>query len=52
MTGGLGSSGTVPVMWNKPLWESVWPYLDPWDSVRLRTALTHWNVPQEVWTAR
>ena len=22
----------------------VWPYLDPWDSVRLLTASTHWNV--------
>ena len=35
----------VPMMWDKPLWEGVWPYLDPWDSVRLRTASTHWNVP-------
>ena len=22
-----------------------WPYSDLWDSVRLRTASTHWNVP-------
>ena len=29
----------------KPLWEKVWPCLDPWDSVRPRTASTHWNVP-------
>ena len=42
---GRGSSGTVPKMWDIPLWESVWPCLDPWDSVRLRTASTHWNVP-------
>ena len=35
----------VPKMWNKPLWESVLPHLDPWDSVRLRTASTHRNVP-------
>ena len=28
-----------------PFWEGVWPYLGPWDSVRLRTASTHWNVP-------
>ena len=27
------------------LCEKVWPYLDSWDSVRLRTASTHWNVP-------
>ena len=31
--------------WDKPLWEGVWPCLDPWDSVRLRTASTHRNVP-------
>ena len=35
----------VPEMWNMPLLESVWPYLDPWDSVRLRTASTRWNAP-------
>ena len=34
----------VPEMWNKVLRESVWRSLDPWDSVRLRTASTHWNV--------
>ena len=29
-----------------PLWEEVlWPLLDAWDSVRLRTASTQWNVP-------
>ena len=35
----------VPMVWGKPLWEGVWPYLDPWASVRLHTASTHWNVP-------
>ena len=34
----------VPKM-DKPAWDGVWPCLDPWDSVRLRTAPTHWNVP-------
>ena len=34
----------VPKMWDKLLWEGVWPYLDPWDSVRLRTAS---NVPRQ-----
>ena len=29
-----------------PLREEVlWPFLDAWDSVRLRTACTAWNVP-------
>ena len=32
----------VPKVWGKPFWERVWPYLDPWDSVRSRTASTHW----------
>ena len=31
--------------------EGVWPCLDPWDSVRLRTASTCWNAPGEVWAA-
>ena len=35
----------VPKMWDKPLWECVWPCLHPWDTVRLRTASTRWNVP-------
>ena len=30
-------------------WEEVlWPFLDAWDSVRLRTASTQWNVPRVV----
>ena len=30
-----------------PLWEEVlWPFLDAWDSVRLRTTSTQWNVPR------
>ena len=29
------------------VWEGVWLDLDPWDSVRLRTASTHWNVPKK-----
>ena len=32
-------------MWEGMFWEFVWPCLDPWDSVRVRTASTHWNVP-------
>ena len=37
----------VPKTWDTPMWEGVWPYLDPWDSVRLRTASTQWNVPRK-----
>ena len=45
MTCGREGSGVVPELWGKPLWEKVWPYSDPSDSERLRTASTHWNVP-------
>ena len=51
MACGREGSGMIPEMWKKPLWERVRPYWDPWDSVRLRTASTHWNVPGEVWAA-
>ena len=27
-----------------PYWEGVWPCLDPWDVVRLRTSCSCWNV--------
>ena len=27
-----------------PHWEGVWPCLDPWDVVRLRTSWSYWNV--------
>ena len=41
MTCGCVGSGLI-----LPLWEEVlWPFLDAWDSVRLRTASTQWNVP-------
>ena len=32
-------------MWERPFWEGVWPCLDLWDSVRLRTASTCWDAP-------
>ena len=44
MTCGRVGSGLVPELWGKPLWEKVWPFLEAWDSVRLRTASTQWNV--------
>ena len=45
MTCGRVGSGLVPELWGKPLWEKVWPFLDGWDSVRVRTASTQWNIP-------
>ena len=32
-------------LWEKPIWEVVWPHLDPMDSVCLRTASMEWNEP-------
>ena len=39
------SSGILKKKWERPFSEGVWPYLDPWGSVRLRTASTHRNFP-------
>ena len=32
-------------MWEGPYWEGVWPSLDPWDLMRLRTSSSWWNDP-------
>ena len=32
-------------MWEGLRWEGIWPYLDPWDVVRLRTSSSVWSVP-------
>ena len=34
-------AGFLQLLWVKP----IWPFLDPWDSVCLRTASVEWNVP-------
>ena len=34
-------------MWDGPWWEGVWPFLDPWDVVGLRTAASVWNAPKK-----
>ena len=39
------STEILQKMWERPFWEGVWPYFDPWDSVRLCTASVEWNVP-------
>ena len=40
------TSGRVVSDLMLPLWEEVlWPFLDAWDSVRLRTTSTQWNLP-------
>ena len=47
MTWGRVGSGLIPDLSGKLLWEEVLlPFLHAWDSVRLRTASTQWNVPE------
>ena len=29
----------------QPIWKGIWPYVDPMESVCLRTASVEWNVP-------
>ena len=38
-------SELVPKVWRRSCWKGVWPFMDAWDSVRLRMASTHWNAP-------
>ena len=39
----MAGVGCLQSLWEKPNWEGVWPYLDPIDSVCLRTASMEWN---------
>ena len=41
----MAGVGVLQSLWEKPMWEGVWPCLDPMDSVCLRTASMAWNVP-------
>ena len=41
----MASVGFLESLWETPIWEGVWPYLDPMESVCLRTAPIEWNVP-------
>ena len=41
----MAGVGFLQSLWEKPIWEGVWPYLDPMDSVCLRTVSMEWNVP-------
>ena len=41
----MACAGFLQSLWEKPIWEGVWPNLDPWYSVCLRTASVEWNVP-------
>ena len=44
----MAGVGLLQCLWEKPIWDGVWPYLDPMDIVCLRTASTEWNVPGKV----
>ena len=41
----MAAVGFLQSLWEKPIWEGVWFFLDPMDSVCLRTASMEWNVP-------
>ena len=41
----MADDGLLRSLGEKPIWEGVWPYLDPMDSVCLRAASVEWNVP-------
>ena len=40
----MAGVGFLHRLCEKPIWEGVWPYLDPMDGVCLRTASVEWNV--------
>ena len=40
----MAGVGFLQNVWEKSIWEVVWPHLDPMDSVCLRTASMEWNV--------
>ena len=41
----IAAVGFFRSLWEKPIWEGVWPYLNPINSFCLRTASIEWNVP-------
>ena len=45
----MAGVGFLQSLWEKPIWEGVWPYLNPMDSACVRTASTVWNVPGKYW---
>ena len=45
----MACAGFLQRLWEKPIWEGVWPNLDPWDSVCFPTASMEWNVSGKYW---
>ena len=43
----MAGLGFLQSLWEKPIWEGVWPHMDPMDSVCLRTASMEWNLSGE-----
>ena len=41
----MAGVGFLHSLWEKPIWEGVWPHLDPMAGVCLRAATMQWNVP-------
>ena len=40
----MAGVGFLQSLWEKPIWEGVWPCLDPMDCACLRIASVEWNV--------
>ena len=40
----MSGAGFLQSFWGNPIWDGVWPNLDPMDGVCLRTASMEWNV--------
>ena len=43
----IAGTKIVQKMWEGPCSKGVWPCVDPWDVVRLRTSSSSWNVPEK-----
>ena len=48
----MAGVGFLQSLWEKPIWEGVWSYFDPMDSVCLRTASMQMECAREVRAAR
>ena len=47
----VAAVGFLQSLWEKPIWEGVWFYLDRMDSVCLHTASIGMECAREVWAA-
>ena len=41
------STESLQKVWEGPCWERMWPFLDPWDVVGMRTTASSWNIQKK-----